>query len=183
MGMSFLARLVPLAVAAFAALATVASVQAYERPPLLNEVAMVYSLSVGEVRCASEAEWNADFASSFASAYTNLRDDYSVLSPLICEGALAVGTTTVPDWQQALGVLVLVHESFHLRHWRWRRNEGKVECQAMVYFKEAAVRLGATGDRAHELYAYAVALRAYKVGLFPQYRDKSCRAPAWRPPE
>ena len=40
---------------------------------------------VGEVRCPSRAEWNADFAASFSSAYTNLRDDYTVLSPTVCE--------------------------------------------------------------------------------------------------
>jgi hypothetical protein len=44
----------------------------------------------------------------------------------------------VPAWQQALGVLVLTHEAFHLRHWRFRRNEGKVECQALVCFRDPA---------------------------------------------
>ena len=154
----------------------------YERPLKLNEVAAVYSLGTGEVRCPSDNEWNADFASSFSYAYTNMRDDYAVLSPLACAGALALGSGVVPDWQQALGVLVLVHEAFHLRHWRWRRNEGKVECQAMVYFREAAEKLGASPAHAHNLYAYAVALHAYKAGVFPQYRDTSCRLPLWTPP-
>ena len=93
-----------------------------------------------------------------------------------CEGALAVGSTEVPEWKQALGVLVLLHESFHLRRWRWRRDEGKVECQAMVYFKEAAVQLGATPDEAHDLYAYAIALHAYKVSLFPRIASSVLRA-------
>jgi hypothetical protein len=106
----------------------------------------------------------ADFASSFGYAYTNLRDDYAVLSPLVCEGALGVGTAAVQDWKQALGVLVLVHESFYLRRWRWRRHEGKVECRAEVYFREAAVRQGASVEHANDLYtyAYAIALHAYK---------------------
>jgi len=109
-------------------------------------------------------------------------DDYSVLSPLVCAGALGVASNDVPDWQQALGVLVLVHEAFHLRRWRWRRNEGKVECQAMVYFKEAAVRLGASSERAHSLYVYAMALHMHKISLFPQYRDRACKLPLWAPP-
>jgi hypothetical protein len=34
----------------------------------LTDVARVYSLGVGEVRCPSEEEWNGDFASSFGYA-------------------------------------------------------------------------------------------------------------------
>jgi hypothetical protein len=165
-----------------AGLAVAAGALGYERSVSLNEVAAVYSLGVGEVRCPSEEEWNADWGSSFGYAYTNLAADYAVLSPTVCEGAQGVGDRSVADWQEALGVLVLVHESFHLRHWRWRKNEGKVECQAMVYFKEAAGRLGANDEHAHALYAYALALHGHKVRVFPQYRDRSCLLPVWDPP-
>ena len=112
----------------------------------LIEVAHVYSFGVGEVRCPSRAEWDEDWASSFAWAYTNVREDYTVLGPIACKGALGVGSADVPAWQQALGVLVLTHEAFHLRHWRFRRHEGKVECQALANFRDAAQRLGATAD-------------------------------------
>lgn len=151
-------------------------------PAKLTEVARIYSLGVGEVRCPSRAEWDADFASSFGWAYTNLRDDYAVLGPIACQGARNVGNAEVPAWQRALGALVLVHEAFHLRHWRFRRNEGKVECQAMVYFTDAAQRLGATAAEAQNLYPYALALHAYKARLFPQYRDPKCVIPPWAPP-
>jgi hypothetical protein len=154
----------------------------YETPPKLADVTHVYSLGVGEVRCASRAEWDADFASSVGWAYTNIRDEYAVLGPAVCDGALNVGTANVPLWQQALGALVLTHEAFHLRRWRFRRNEGKVECQALVYFKDAAQRLGATPAQAHDLYPYALALHAYQVRLFPAYRDPSCVIPPWVPP-
>jgi hypothetical protein len=177
-----LVAIIAVATAAIA-LTLPAATSAYDKPARLNAVAMVYSLGVGEVRCPSAEEWNADFASSFGYAYTHMSDEYAVLSPLVCAGALAVGNPEVSDWHEALGVLVLVHESFHLRRWRWRRSEGKVECQAMVYFKDAAVRLGATPAHAYELYAYAIALHEYKVGVFPQYRDHTCRAAAWLPPE
>jgi hypothetical protein len=175
-------RVVGVLVVAVVALAGATAASAYERPSQLNEVAAVYSLGVGEVRCPSAAEWDADFGSAFGYAYTNLAADYAVLSPLVCTGAGAVGSADVPSWQQALGVLVLVHEAFHLRHWRWRRNEGKVECQAMIYFREAAVRLGATEEHAYDLYAYAIALHAYKLRLFPAYRDRACRPAPWAPP-
>ncbi len=148
----------------------------------LTAVARVYSLGVGEVRCPSRASWDGGFAASFSSAYTNLRDDYAILGPAVCEGALNVGSSEVPAWRQALGTLVLTHEAFHLRHWRHRRHEGKVECQALVYFRDAAQRLGATEAEANDLYPYALALHEYKVRLFPEYRDPKCVIPPWAPP-
>lgn len=172
--------LATLAVATATAVASAA--RAYDAPQRLTDVARVYSLGVGEVRCPSVAEWNADFAASFSWAYTNLRDDYTVLGPLVCEGALGVVRSDVAAWQQALGVLVLTHEAFHLRHWRFRRNEGKVECQALVAFRDAAQRLGANAAKAEDIYPYALALHQYKVRLFPQYRDPKCVVPPWSPP-
>ena len=164
------------------ALVLVPSAIAYEVPSKLNEVAHVYSLGVGEVRCPSRAEWDEDWASSFGWAYTNVREDYTVLGPAVCAGALGVGSADVALWQQALGALVLTHEAFHLRHWRFRRNEGKVECQALANFRDATRRLGATAAQAEDLYPYALALHAYKVRLFPQYRDPKCVIPPWAPP-
>jgi hypothetical protein len=155
---------------------------AFEIRSKLEAVARVYSLGVGEVRCASAAEWDADFASSVGWAYTNIRDEYAVLGPRVCEGALNVGGANVPLWQQALGALVLTHEAFHLRRWRFRRNEAKVECQAIVHFREAAERLGATPAQANDLYPYALALHAHKIRLFPHYREPKCVIPPWVPP-
>ncbi len=77
---------------------------------------------------------------------------------------------------------VLVHESFHLRHWRYRKNEAQVACQTIVYFRDAAMRLGASEAQAEELYPYALALHIRQTELFSWYRDKTCRAPLWIPP-
>jgi hypothetical protein len=175
-----LARLLQLSV--LVTLVAAPSVRADETPATLEAVAHVYSLGVGEVRCASTAEWDADFTSAVGWAYTNVRDEYTVLGPRVCAGALNVGTENVPLWQQALGALVLTHEAFHLRRWRFRRNEAKVECQAIVYFKDAAQRLGATAAQADDLYPYALALHAYQLRLFPHYRDPGCVVPPWAPP-
>jgi hypothetical protein len=156
---------------------------AYDTPVRLNDVARVYSLGVGEVRCNSQREWNADYASRFAWSYTNLRRDYSVLPPFLCEGALNVANPAVPLWQQAAGTWSLVHESYHLRHWRFRRNEAKVLCQTIVYFTDAAVRLGATQQQANELYPYALALHHQTTQLYPWYRDSACIVPPWILPQ
>ncbi len=145
-----------LAVALLLGLVVASRAHAYETPSRLNEVARAYSLGVGEVRCASAAEWQADGDARFRWGYTNVRADYTVLPPLICAGALNVADDDVPTWQRALGTLVLVHEAFHLRHWRFRRDEGKVECQAIVYFTDAARKLGASEAEANNLYPYAL---------------------------
>lgn len=175
-------RLGPILLSLLVAVALAPSATAYEVPSKLNEVARIYSLGVGEVRCPSRAEWDEDWASSFAWAYTNVREDYTVVGLVVCAGALGVGSSEVPLWQQALGALVLTHEAFHLRHWRFRQNEGKVECQALANFRDAARRLGATAAQAEDLYPYALALHGYKVRLFPAYRDPACVIPPWAPP-
>jgi hypothetical protein len=154
----------------------------YETPPTLNDVARFYSLGVGEVRCASPAEWKADAQSQSSSGYTNIRKEHVVLAPHVCAGALNVASTQVPAWQRALGTLVLVHEAFHLRHWRFRRDEGKVECQAIVYFTEAARKLGASEAEANNLYPYALAWHWRRTQLYPWYRDPTCVLPPWIAP-
>ena len=116
----------PILLSLFVVLLVAPSATAYELPSKLNDVVRAYSLGVGEVRCPSPEEWDADWASSFGWAYTEIPNDVTVLGPVVCAGALGVGSADVPPWQQALGVLVLTHEAFHLRHWRFRRSEGKV---------------------------------------------------------
>lgn len=180
--MSFRRQLLPALLAGLLTVSLAPAAPASDATARLTAVAHVYSLGVGDVRCPERQTWDDDFASSFSSAYTNLRDDYTVLGPAVCEGALGVGGSDVPAWQQALGTLVLTHEAFHLRHWRHRANEGKVECQALVFFRAAAQRLGATAAQADDLYVYALALHQYKVKLFPQYRDPKCVIPPWAPP-
>jgi hypothetical protein len=173
-------RTVAVVALAVAVLLVVPPAAAYDTPTRLNEVAHFYSLGVGEVRCPSQAEWDADpHRTSFGWGYTNMRRDYSVLAPHICEGALHVGGSSTPLWQQAAGVLILVHEAFHLRHWRFRRDEGRVECQAIVYFTEAATKLGASNEQADELYPYALALHLHQTQLFFRYRDPQCVVPPW----
>jgi hypothetical protein len=177
------ARALVLAAAAIVVLLLAPTADAYDVPSRLNELARVYSLGVGEVRCDSQAEWNTSSASAFAWGYTNVRQEYTVLPPFICEGASALGRSSVPAWRQAAGVWVLVHEAFHLRRWRFRRNEAKVACQAIVYFTDAAQRLGTSAEQALELYPYALALYLRQSALHPGYRDRACQVPLWRPPE
>jgi hypothetical protein len=176
------ARLTALVLVAVAVALAAPTAEAFETPARLNDVARVYSLGVGAVRCPTQAEWDAYYGSAFAWGSTDLRKDVTMLAPFICVGALAVGSSDVPLWQQAAGAWVLVHEAFHLRHWRHRKNEAQVECQAIVYFRDAAMRLGATEAEAEELYPYALALHLRLAEVFSWYRQKSCKPPLWMPP-
>ena len=138
----------------------------------------------GSVRRAvlRETESDACYGSPFAWGSTYLREDYTTLPPFICEGASNVGRSTVLLWGQAVGVWVLVHGTFHLRHWRFRRNDAKVACQAIVSFGDGAMRLGASEEEAEELFPYALALHIRQTEPFSWYRGRKCRAPLWVPP-
>jgi hypothetical protein len=109
----------------------------------------------------------------------------------ICEGALAVarGDETFPDWKRALGVAVIVHEGYHLRHWSGAASEAKVECKAIRHFKIAVQLLGGSRQVADELLPVALAYHYELVylsrlwsrsGARPgrdSYEDLTCELP------
>jgi len=176
------------AIALCSALLTAPAALAYAKPPELGRVASVFAMRDAEVRCPSTDEWIQDPIwgtgpnPSRAWAYTDMIDEYIVLHPVLCAGALAIADPTVPAWQRATGGLVLVHESYHLRRWSGRRNEAKVECQAIRHFTVAARLLGASAEAANDLLPFALAAHARMVRLFPEYNDPRCKLPLWIPP-
>jgi hypothetical protein len=180
------AALVAIAAVALFGVAPVAS--GFERPPELQRAASVFALRGAEVRCPSNDEcvhdpiWGLGPNPSRAWGYTDMIENYIVLHPLLCAGALAVADPSVPAWQRATGVLVLVHEAYHLRRWPGRRNEAKVECQAIRHFTAGAAVLGASSELANELLPYALAAHAQMVRRFPDYGDGTCELPLWVPP-
>jgi hypothetical protein len=106
----------------------------------------------------------------------------------ICEGALAVayGDERVPDWKRALGVAVIVHEAYHLRHWSGAGSEAKVECKAIRHFKVAVQLLGGSRRVADELFPVALAYHYQFVyfsklrsaqGRGESYEDLTCEVP------
>jgi hypothetical protein len=159
---------------------------AYDRPPLLERVASYFAMRPAEVRCPSMEEWTSDPIWGTAPnpqrawGYTDMLNDHIVLQPTLCAGALAVSDPSLPAWQRATGVLVLVHEAYHL--WAWRLSEPKVECQAIRHFTTGAELLGASSQLANDLLPYALAAHARMVRLFPNYRDRRCKLPLWTLP-
>jgi hypothetical protein len=161
---------------------------AFERPTVLQDVASYFAQRPADVRCPSTEEWVGDPIwgtapnPSRAWGYTDMVSDFIVLQPMLCAGATAVSDASLPLWQRATGALVLVHEAYHLRRWKWRRNEAKVECQAIRHFAEVAERLGASPELANDLLPFALAAHARMVTLFPEYRDRRCKLPIWALP-
>jgi hypothetical protein len=76
---------------------------AYGVPAPLNEVARAYSLGVGEVRCPTPGERERYYGFAFAWGSTNFREDYATIAPLICAGALSVGSSPLPSSTAAFG--------------------------------------------------------------------------------
>jgi hypothetical protein len=175
-------------VVALGVFAAASPAAAFDRPPLIERVAAVFAQRPVDVRCPSVQEWVSDPiwgndpTTQRAWGYTDMLDDFSVIQPALCAGAQAVADATVPAWQRATGVLVLVHESYHLRHWKWRRSEAKVECQAIRHFVEGAELLGASPALANDLLPYGLAAHNRMVRLYPNYREPRCKLPLWQLP-
>jgi hypothetical protein len=171
-----------------AVLLAASPVGAFDRPPLLERVAAAFALRPVDVRCPTMQEWVSDPIwgndpnAQRAWGYTDMVNDFSVIQPLLCAGALSVTDVMLPAWQRATGVLVLVHESYHLRHWKGRRSEAKVECQAIRHFELGAELLGASPTLANDLLPYGLAAHDRMVRLYPNYRDPSCKLPLWSLP-
>jgi hypothetical protein len=184
-GSSHTARLGAIGLTLVALFVAVPPASAYDRPALLEQVASVFALRPAEVRCPSMEEWTGDpiWGTSpnpqRAWGYTDMVDEYVVMHPSLCAGAEAVSDPWLPAWERATGVLVLVHEAYHLRHWAQRRNEGKVECQAIRHFTAGARLLGAPAELANDLLPYALAAHDRMIRLYPEYRDSTCRLPLW----
>jgi hypothetical protein len=166
-----------------AALLAAAPASAFDRPPVLEQVASYFADRPAEVRCPSLEEWIGDPIwgtepnQQRAWGYTDMVDEHIVLQLALCAGALAVADATVPAWQRATGVLVLIHEAYHLRRWKWRRSEAKVECEAIRHFTNGAELLGASPQLANDLLPYALAAHARMVRLLRATATAAARRP------
>lgn len=105
------------------------------------------------------------------------------LDPEICAGASDVNTGD--PFMRALSVLVVVHESYHLRRWGAAADEAKVECMAVRHWKVGAAMLGATPESIAELWPYALVAH-YELsnlsdwfGNKPYYQE-DCQVPPLR---
>jgi len=71
-------------------------------------------------------------------------------------------------------VLTLVHESYHVRHWRWRLNEARVECQAIRHFRVGVRVLGGSQELADRLLPLGLSWHD-QIAQDPTYRLAPCK--------
>jgi hypothetical protein len=134
-----------------------------------------------EVRCPESAEeWSFDLGGPFDAnevygrtfthvAIVEFRWD---LCPILDNLVFS----TADDSTKALAVLALVHESYHVRRWRWRLNEARVECRAIRHFRVAVQVLGGSRALADRLFPLGLAWH-YHITSNPSYYQPSCDVP------
>ncbi len=130
-------------------------------PHIAAFVEVFSSGTPAQVRCPdSPAEWSFDLGDPLypeeiygrtftGTAVVEFRSD---LCPILDNLAFS----SADDSTKALAVLALVHESYHVRHWRWRLNEAYVECQAIRHFRVGVRVLGGSQQLADHLYPLAL---------------------------
>ena len=137
-----------------AALALVPVAQAQHRQPQgdlsypsLDAAASAIAHRPVSVRCpVDRSSWNSDPQSAGVMAYTWLDTDWTRLNPDQCDFLVSFAAGRWPRYEDstyATAILVLTHESFHLRHWYYRGCEARVEQQALGHWQVVARMLGA----------------------------------------
>ena len=106
------------------------------------------------------------------------RDDLwiAIQGPL-CATAEQNGDETLPVWDRALSVLVLIHEAYHARAWGGRFDEARVECRAIRHFRVGAKLLGATQQQADDLMLYGLAWHFLFARPGMRYYSPWCQTP------
>lgn len=143
----------------------------------LNHVASIFAQRAITVETPTPAEWNTNFFAQGTWGYTFLFSDSVNVAPKVWNGAEHAADPKWPAWQRALGVLVITHESYHLRNWGWAANEGRVECAAIRHFKVAVQLFGGTRADADFLLPYALSIHWRIAGRYPAYNYRNCRVP------
>jgi hypothetical protein len=159
-----------------------------ETYPELDRWASVFAMRQVSVQCPGPEAWGVDEVARDGWAYVPLGPpmtapaSHAVAAPPVCGGALAVaGRVSAERWQMALGVLTLLHEAYHLRIWRHRLDEGRVNCQAIRHVKVGVRLLGGSRQLADDLLPYALSIYWRLAVKTPAYHWERCRVPGWWP--
>jgi hypothetical protein len=165
------------------------SAHAWGRFDKLDETASWLAMRDVHVHCLTPKEGEADPAISAwgASAYVEGWVDrhgawhpynYTTFAPGLCEQVMAVvrgdlTTFSIPDL--AWAVLVITHESGHLRGHRWSAYEDKTQNWALRHFVPTAVHLGLDEATARSLLLPEAV--KWHLSMPPEYRGPGCMKP------
>lgn len=177
-----------LGVMLLAFLALTAQAVAYYQDPGIDGIASRLAARKVEVRCLSKAEGQADtvIASGVSGYVLGWRDmlgrwhpgQYAVFAPGICEQLLAIASGNASGYlfeDLVWAVLVITHESGHLRGARWSGDEARTQCWALQHMRSTLNQLGVRDRSVQSVYVY-VALEIQKQ-MPPLYQPTRCRYP------
>lgn len=131
-------------------------------PRPLNAVASWLAMRSVTVQCLTESESAEDIvvsifgASAYVKGWNDRHGNWHPFSTATfayghCELLLDFLAGDLSEWtvdEFAWAILVITHESGHLRGHRWSADEAKTQCWAMQHFRHVARRLGVTDEAA-----------------------------------
>ena len=152
--------------------------------PQLDALASYWAQRPIQVNCPED--WATDPWASGSWGYTFLGSSEAYVDPQLCDAAMSlVSGTEDEDWRTALSVLVITHEAFHLRDWKWNANEGRVECKAIQKWPESVIFLQGweTWDTAlfRRMMPYALTEHYELAAMVPEYNFEGCKIGWWPP--
>ncbi len=181
-------RTLALCVAFIVVLTLAAGATGYQSYRDINQVASWLAQREVRVLCLTDKESRKDpritwGAEAYVPGNRDPRGNWSPGSITVfryghCENILALqsGNAEVrPVEDIVTSVLILTHESGHLRGHRWSRDEAKVECWAIRHVGAVFARLGVTDPTARQ-FLVGEAVLIHKQ-LDPSYQLEGCVLP------
>jgi len=138
----------------------------------LDALASIFAMRPVTVECKTPAE---DAILHTAWGYVWLGSNYMTLDNSLCKAMVSPDESS--DWILGGSIIVIIHESYHLRNWDLQHNEAAVECRAIRHFKVGAKLLGLSEKRIERIFPWALTFHWRLVTKFPEYFQKSCKVP------
>lgn len=158
-------------------------------PESLSKVASTFAMRPVQTSCEEQGEKGSPYSLG-AWGYVKIPTAKQTVEHIdadLCRAALAVNDSSLDPYVRAMGVLVIVHESYHLRRWGAAGSEAQVECQAIRHWRIGAMFLGATPETIAALWPWALAAHYEETNIFNiftgtrPYRDDACDIPPLQP--
>lgn len=149
----------------------------YTTYPTLDALASVFSMRPVQIHCTRVQD---DWLLGRAWGYTVVKPEwnFAVMQAPLCNAAIQLAAgMPVKGWLAALSVLVLVHESYHMRRWDLRANEAVVECRAIRHWQAGMRLLRVPQATIEGLKPWALAEHFRQEAKLPEYAQRSCLEP------
>lgn len=151
--------------------------------PELDQFGSVFAQRPIKVDCYEPEQWNTLWYGAWGVTYMDPLFSSVEIDGSLCDAAFALSLgwpEADARWREAAAVLVILHEAYHAKYWKWRQDEARVECAAIRSFDDGLKVL--TGDNfsielLKDLKPWALALHWRLVRRNPQYYLESCKVP------